>query len=147
MAAIVHGTRSCYVGGCRRPECREAESAYQRARRRRRAPLASVPALPAAPAEPVERGPVVPVAEPGRVEAGVLAEIDGLTTAHNRPGLVQGALAMARLLDSPLNTAQHPQAMGRLEAVLDKLRKGADSRKSWLAEVRKMTPPATGAAG
>jgi hypothetical protein len=85
-------------------------------------------------------GRVFESAELGRVEAGVLAEIEGLTTAAKRPGLVQGVLAMARLLDSPLNTAQHPQAMARLEAALDKLRKGADSRKSWLAEVRKMTP-------
>lgn len=25
-----HGTRSCYVGGCRRPECIEANRAYMR---------------------------------------------------------------------------------------------------------------------
>ena len=79
-------------------------------------------------------------AEIGRVEAGVLEEIEGLTTAAKRPGQVQGTLAMARLLDSPLNTAQHPQAMARLQAALDKLRKGADSRKSWLADVKKLTP-------
>lgn len=28
-----HGTRSCYQGGCRRPECREANRVYQRAYR------------------------------------------------------------------------------------------------------------------
>jgi hypothetical protein len=28
-----HGTRSCYVGGCRRPECCEAANAYARERR------------------------------------------------------------------------------------------------------------------
>ena len=76
----------------------------------------------------------------------MLAEIEGLSTASKRPGLVQGALAMARLLDSPLNMPQHPPAMARLQAVLAELRVGADSRKGWLADVRKMTP-ASGAAG
>jgi hypothetical protein len=28
-----HGTRSCYVKGCRRPECRAASTRYERARR------------------------------------------------------------------------------------------------------------------
>jgi hypothetical protein len=76
------------------------------------------------------------------VEAAVRAEIDRLSTAATRPGLVAGALAMARLLDSPLCQAQHPQAMARLQAVLAELRVGADSRKGWLADVRKMTPTA-----
>lgn len=137
-----HGTRACYVGGCRRVECREAESAYQRERRRRAGgtrQLASVQALGSRTSG--NAGGVEPSSnEPGRVEAGVLAEIEGLTTAQKRPGLVEGALAMARLLDSPLNSAQQPQAMARLQAALDQLRKGADSRKSWLADVRKLTP-------
>jgi hypothetical protein len=126
------GTRASYVGGCRCDDCRAAESAYQRGRRRK-APLAAVPALPAAPPE---------AEQPGRVEAAVQAEIDGLSTAAKRPGLVAAALAMARLLDSPLNTAQHPQAVARLQALLAELRAGADARKGWLASVREMAPPA-----
>ena len=141
-----HGTRSCYVGGCRRPECRLAESEYQRGRRRRGAKtvisakpkkkktLAAVPVLPV----PVISTPIAS-AEPGRVEAGVLAEIAMLSTAHKRPGLVQGALAMARLLDSSLNVPQHAPAMARLQAVLAELRVGADARTGWLADVRKMS--------
>jgi hypothetical protein len=82
-------------------------------------------------------------AGPGRVESGVLAEIGMLSTASKRPGLVEAALAMARMLDSQLNLAQHPQAVARLQAVLAELRVGADSRKGWLADVRKMS----GAAG
>ena len=139
----VHGTRSCYVkNGCRRPECKEAESAYQRDRRRRKQPQrpAAVSPLNREVGGDAPNGRSFEPAEIGRVEAGVLEEIEGLTTAATRPGLVQGTLAMARLLDSPLNTAQHPQAMARLQAALDKLRKGADSRKSWLADVRKLTP-------
>lgn len=130
-----HGTRACYVGGCRRVECRAAESAYQR-ERRHSAPrkLSAVSTL----ASPPASAPLPD--EPGRVEAAVLAEIEGLATAEKRPGLAQAALAMARILDSPLNTAQQPQAGARLESMLDKLRKGADSRKGWLADVRRMTP-------
>jgi hypothetical protein len=147
-----HGTRSCFVGGCRRPECRAAEAAYQRARRQSRSTraektpakkkktLAAVPVLPVtrtdlgAIAQPVEP------AGPGRVEAAVIAEIGMLSTASKRPGLVEGALAMARMLDSPLYLAQHPPAMARLQNALAELRVGADTRKGWLAEVRKMTP-------
>jgi hypothetical protein len=76
------------------------------------------------------------------VEAAVLAEVERLSTAATRQGLVAAALAMGRLLDSPLNTAQHPQAVARLQAVLAELRIGADSRKGWLAAVREMAPPA-----
>lgn len=28
-----HGSRACYVGGCREPECKAANAAYQRAYR------------------------------------------------------------------------------------------------------------------
>jgi hypothetical protein len=28
-----HGTRACYLAGCRRPECRRANTAYHQARR------------------------------------------------------------------------------------------------------------------
>jgi hypothetical protein len=134
--------RTRYLAGCRCDRCRKAQSDYRKDLRRRskskqptgRA-LTSVPSPPKPPAPPPTE-----CAHLGPVEAGVLAEIEGLTTAAKRPGLVEGALAMARLLDNQLDTAQHPQAMARLQAALDQLRKGADSRKSWLAEVRKLTP-------
>jgi len=92
-------------------------------------------------AVPVDTTINTPIASagPGRVEAGVLAEIESLTTASKRPGLVEAALAMARMLDSPLNSAQHPQACARLVAALGELRVGADSRTGWLSEVRKMS--------
>jgi hypothetical protein len=82
------------------------------------------------------------VAEVGQVEAAVREEVEHLSTAATRPGLAAAALAMARLLDSPLNTAQHPQAVARLQAALAELRVGADSKRGWLAAVREMAPPA-----
>jgi hypothetical protein len=44
----------------------------------------------------------------GPVEAGVEAEIAGLTEA--RPGIAQAALAMARVLDNPRAVNQQPPA-------------------------------------
>ena len=131
--------RTRYKAGCRCDRCRKAQSDYRKDLRLRskarvpagtRSTLKSVPALPSSYA----------LSKPGRVESAVLAEIEGLTTAVERPALAKGARAMARLLDSPLSVAQHPQAMARMQSALDQLRKGSDSRKSWLREVRKMTP-------
>lgn len=36
--AAPHGTRACYVAGCRRDECRAAHTTYERERKRRHAP-------------------------------------------------------------------------------------------------------------
>lgn len=148
VTTISHGTRSSYVTGCRCPECRLAESNYQKGRRRRGIkpgkPLVSVPPHPEIAV--AARAQVAPIpAGPGPVERGVLAEIEGLSTARKRPGLVQGALAMARILDSPLSTPQHPPAMARLQNALAELRVGADARTGWLTEVRKLTAPASAA--
>ena len=92
--------RTRYLAGCRCDRCRKAQSDYRKDLRRRskskqptERALTSVPSLPKPPAPPpTER------AHPGPVETGVRAEIAGLTA--KRPGLVEGALAMARLLDS-----------------------------------------------
>ena len=78
-------------------------------------------------------------ADQGRVEAGVMAEIGSLSTTGSRQGLVEIAIALARVLDSPLAIAQHPSAAHRLSETLDKLRKGADSKTGKLAAVRQMT--------
>ena len=80
-------------------------------------------------------------AGPGPVEAGVLAEIEGLQQTSERPGLAQMALSLARVMDDPKAVNQKPAAAAKLAELLDKLRKGADSRKSKLASVREMTRP------
>ncbi len=136
-----HGTRSMYVGGCRCPECRLAESNFQKGRRRRGIkpgmPLASAPHPEIAVAA---RAPVAPIpAGPGRVEAAVDAEIAMLSTASKRPGLVAGALAMARILDNPLATPQHAPAMRRMQDALAELRIGADVHRGWLGDVRELS--------
>ena len=133
--AAAHGTRTRYNTGCRCDDCKQASRDYDKKRRLARAAgnvkPSSVTVLPTAAAGSLE--------EPGRVEAGVLAQIAGLSTAATRQGLVEIAIALARVLDSPLAIAQHPSAAHRLSETLDKIAKGADSRKGKLAAVRSMT--------
>lgn len=136
--AVQHGSRTRYNQGCRCEPCVQSNRDYNKARGQ------ALRAKKHAPAK-VTKLPTVNAAaprddyQPGRVESGVLAEIDGLSTAGSRQGLVEIAIALARVLDSPLAIAQHPSAAHRLSETLDKLRKGADARKGRLAAVRSMT--------
>jgi hypothetical protein len=134
----VPSSRTRYLSGCRCVECKRVQSAYLKAYRARRKQAGGKPKqlTPVSMLSPKRTAPD-PV---GPVEAGALAELEVLTTAAKRPGLAAGALAMARLMDSPTNTAQWPAAQARLQAALSELRKGADSRTSWLTSVRAMTP-------
>src|SRR4029077_11387238 len=82
--------------------------------------------------------PVSQLCGPGPVEAGVEAEIAGLTEA--RPGLAEAALALARVLDDPRATNQKAAAAKVLVTLLDKLRSAsAHGRRDGLALVRTMT--------
>lgn len=139
--ATQHGKRSSYNKGCRCDDCKGAEASYQDNRRQTKLMAASG-----------EKSPVVafrqvaaPIADgPGRVEAGVLSEIEGLEQALERPGLKETALALARIMDNPKAVNQQAAAAAKLTELLDKLRKGADSRRSKLASVRAMTSVKTG---
>jgi hypothetical protein len=135
--AAKHGTRRRYVEGCRCDECAEAQREYQRDYRARRANgLPTVSQLP----RPWNTDPDPELSGPGRVEAGVEAEIAGLTEA--RPGLVQAALALARVMDNPRAVSSHPAAAKVLAGLLDTLRKGAArGRRGGLAVVRALTEP------
>jgi hypothetical protein len=63
-----------------------------------------------------------------------------VASAEVRPGLVQVALAMARILDSPRSPSPQPAAAKVLVAVLEMLRKGsAQGRRGSLAVVRAMS--------
>lgn len=143
--ASQHGTRTRYNTGCRCDSCKQASRDYDKARRQSQNAVkharGTVTKLPTG--KPVT---AFDEPEPGRVESGVLAEIAGLSTVDSRQGLVEIAIALARVLDSPLAIAQHASAGHRLSETLDKLRRGADARKGRLASVRKMTR-ATEAAG
>lgn len=135
--ASQHGTRTRYNTGCRCDECKQASRDYDK---RRKLAIRSGQHTPGG----VTKLPTVaaaPESGAGRVEAGVIAELDGLSTTASRQGLVEIALALARVLDSPLAIAQHASAAHRLSETLDKIRKGADARTSKLAAVRQMTRP------
>lgn len=142
MAEAQHGTRRRYQKGCHCIPCRASESEYQRGRRRNRnsPALASVADLPA---EVEATEPVPPAAAavgPESVQAAVLRELDLLDdAARDRPGQVATALAMARIMDSPLAIPQHPAAAGKLLEVLESLGRVGRKRKGKLAAVREMT--------
>lgn len=88
-----HGTRTKYNTGCRCEDCSLAEANYQKGRRHgvdqgnchayRGDDLNGRPAR----------------LEPGPAEAAILKTVEGLKAADLRPDLVQGALAMARILE------------------------------------------------
>lgn len=83
-------------------------------------------------------------AAPGPVEAAVQAEIEHLQQTIDRPGLAAMALSLAQLMDDPTQKGKRPDASAKLDGLLDKLRKGADSKRSKLASVRAMTSVKTG---
>jgi hypothetical protein len=99
-------------------------------------------ALPALPTQDEPPPPPTPGkgAPPGPVEAKVRAEIDTLSAAAKHPGMVEAALAMARLLDKPQLATTHPSAQRQLVATLDKLWTASVGRKGKLASVAAMSP-------
>jgi hypothetical protein len=132
-----HGSRTMYNTGCRCDDCRMAERDYDK--RRRLAKVADMKTSQVVTSMRTDSDDGV-----GSVEAGVMAEIAGLSTAESHPGLVAVARRNAQILDSPLSVAQVPSASKVLLEAMDKLRKGADGRTGRLASVRQMTSKATG---
>ena len=137
--AAQHGTRTRYNAGCRCDECKKASRDYDKMRRQKMLSNKHAPDATVSRLRPAKTQPEPELAELGRVEAGVMAEIGALSTTASRQGLVEIAIALARVLDSPLAIAQHASAAHRLSETLDKLRKGADSKTGKLAAVRQMT--------
>ena len=137
--AAEHGERARYKEGCRCDPCRMAENNYRRVLRQRKKsgelPARSLSAVPPVPAIPVAGDE--PAA--GSVEADVRKEIEKLAATEDRSGVAAVALAMARILDSPVALAQHPAAASRLMESLDKLRKGGRRARGKLAAVKDMT--------
>ncbi|CPW40767.1 Uncharacterised protein [Mycobacteroides abscessus subsp. abscessus] len=135
--------RTRYLAGCRCDQCKLANSEYRKELRQRKKgaeqsgrKLASVRSMPANAGgeQSAPRAPVI-----GDVQQGVIAEIDTLGVAASRPGLVQTAYALARVLDNQLAIAQHPSAARQLSELMDKLRKSGSVGKGKLAAVRAMT--------
>lgn len=138
--AAKHGTLHRYRSeGCRCGECKAASAAYQRDLRQRRAAGEPAQKRPSATVVSLNAPVVAESCEPGPVELGVQSEIEGLAQTEARPGLAQVALELARVMDNPRALNQKAAASKALGEVLDKLRKGADERRSRLASVRSMT--------
>lgn len=77
--------------------------------------------------------------EPGPVEAATLAEIELNSLGVGRPGLVAGALAMARTVDNPLHVSQRAACERQRRSALDELWKTAGQRGKRLASVQKLS--------
>ena len=87
----------------------------------------------------------LPPASPGRVEAAIGLETEGLPLAAASPALVETAVSLARILDNPRAVSQQPAAAGKLAEIMDRLHKGAAPRRGGLKLVRAMTTPDRGA--
>jgi hypothetical protein len=77
----------------------------------------------------------------GRVEKMVDEEIRRLTpkVRENYVGLIESALAMARIIDNPNALTTHPSAQRQLMVALDKLHNQSVGRQGKLASVAAMT--------
>jgi len=73
----------------------------------------------------------------GSAEEQVSAAIR--TLDNPRPELVAVAVAMSRILDDPKAVSSKAPAAGRLIDAMERLRKGADGKRSKLSSVRSMT--------
>jgi hypothetical protein len=133
-----HGTRARWASKCRCDDCNAANARYVRERRNlargiasespssSHATGASVTALPSrlasvAAASQRTAAPPAETVAPGRVEAAVSAEIGQLSARVKHVGLVENALAMARILDDRRLVTTHPSASRQLTASLSKL--------------------------
>lgn len=123
---LEHG-RTRYTRGCRCNVCKAAEREYQRNRYRRRCGI---------PVDRPEGSPLIVASadgqgEAGPVESAVQAELNSSHAATDKPGLVQIALAWARILDNPKAVSSQPAAAKVLATLLDKLRSASgDGRRA-----------------
>lgn len=154
---LPHGWQS-YYRGCRCDVCRDGVRVHTAELRARKRGLAPVPptkvivqrdsrdlrAVPPAPndAPPADqpRNDRDEVA-PGPCEQAVLHDVARLGVASSNEALVAAARAMARILDDRRQVTTQPSACGKLMAVMDVLRRGADTRQGRLAAVQAMSQP------
>ena len=146
---LQHGKRTTYVRGCRCDPCREANRLYgvNLSQRRRTGgpilvPLRPVNANPDGGTEPQYQDTNMPNPdEPGRVERQVAAEIEQLTDRVRKgyTGLIESALAMARIIDNTNLATTHPSAQRQLMVALDKLHSVSVGKKGGLAAVAEMS--------
>ena len=147
-----HGTYKRYKQGCRGDDgcqpCKDAAADYvkdYRARKRGLAEPAVAVVAPSAPGGAVQRGPRATVTAlnkpdgPGPAERAVIEDTAGLSTASSNRALVEGALAMARILDDYRQVTTHPSALRQLSAAMAELKRGAEKKQGRLAAVQAMS--------
>lgn len=121
--AVLHGSRSRYVQGCRCGRCKSAEAAYRRSKR--------------AKDQGVTISTEVVNSKSGCVEAAVRQELGLLSAATLRPGLSETLLEMARLLDDPRYRTSHASAARQIQMGLERIR-AQSTTKSAYSEVAAM---------
>lgn len=138
MTTTAHG-RARYVKGCRCGVCREANRAYQRRYRATKLrPVPDVSADTAPPEQAPRHGRLQRIGRSTVVADAVQRQLDDTGAAERRPGLAAAAIKLAELLDNPLAVPQHPQAAGRLVALLGLLAR-EERHGGRLAAVRSLT--------
>lgn len=80
----------------------------------------------------------------GDLDAGacvraVTAELASLSATDSRPGLAEGCLAMARILDQPKLSTTHPSAAHQLWRGLNEIRNASHVARGKLASVAALT--------
>lgn len=135
-----HGTRARFNQGCTDgPEgmacdpCRQANNEYFKKRYQKKN-AEKITKLSTAADAPVDQP-----REPGPVEQGVIDALAKVPAAvEARPDLAASAIAMARIQDNPLFTAQATNAAARMLTIMEQMMKGSQRRRK-LAAVRQMT--------
>jgi hypothetical protein len=140
-----HGHAPGYQRGC--DLCRRASREDKRALRARHRgidpepepPESEPPALTVV--KPVEPDDSPPPLErvPGRVEAAVQADLDGLGISVGSNALAAAALQMGRILDDRRLATTQPSAARQLERFMAVLRREATPRRGRLAAVQDMS--------
>jgi hypothetical protein len=127
---LPHGRSRYRHHGCRCEVCVGANRAYMREHRARKRGLTPVPSLLAEPVSAETEGPAV---------AAVRADVAGLGELRGYQYLVEGALAMARILDDHRLASTQPAAVKQLASLLGMLHREAAPKRGRLAAVQAMT--------
>ena len=145
MTSSKHGS-SGYRQGCRCEVCKlantEALRSYRAKNRTPRVPRPVVAVVERQRATMPATVTTLPEPEqeyvPGPVEQAVIDECATLSTASTHLVLVETAKQLARILDTPGAVTTQPSAAAKIESIMERLRRGADTRKARLSSVRKL---------
>jgi hypothetical protein len=135
-----HGHAPGYHRGCE--ACQRNSRDDKRALRARQRGIEPEPEPPALtvvePGEP-DQAPAPLERQPGRVEAAVQADLDGLGISVGSNALAAAALQMGRILDDRRLVTTQPSAARQLERFMAVLRREATPKRGRLAVVQEMS--------